>query len=148
RAAVQFRQALDEREPHAETAKRAFTGHEELENALDIAGGDARALVRDLQQRRAALLLDANAHRLAGGREFERVVQEVCDDLLDARAVRIDPHRRSLKAQLVPLEAPRYTPDIHQPRHGFAEIQAFAVERELAEGDPADVQQIADQARH
>ena len=48
----------------------------------------------------------------------------------------------------MPLEAPPQAPDIHEARHRLGEVEALAVERELAVCDAADVEEIADEPRH
>jgi len=61
---------------------------------------------------------------------------------------RRDPHRRGAQRHVMPLEAPPQAPDIHEARHRLGEVEALAVERELAVCDAADVEEIADEPRH
>src|SRR5581483_8267901 len=98
--------------------------------------------------RRARCRLDRYVHGLAERRELERIVEQIGDDLVDACAVGVDPDRCRLQRDLVALEAPPDAPHIDQPCRRLGEIEALAVERELAVRDAADVEEIADQPRH
>jgi len=75
----------------------AFALHEEPEHALGRIRREALAFVRYAQHRRFAFLADADADAPAGGRELHGVVEQVGEDLLDPRPVRVDPHRRCVE---------------------------------------------------
>src|SRR5262245_54771969 len=88
RAAVQLDERLHEREPDAEPAvsavDRALALDEQVKDARDYVGGDAYAGVSHSEHRRA--VLGAHTHRHSASRRsvFERVADQVRDDLLDA----------------------------------------------------------------
>ena len=73
--------------------KRLRTLHEELEDATDVFGRDSLTFILHLENGVAALDTDSNLYAAAASGELLRVIQQVCQNLLDSRAVGVDPCR-------------------------------------------------------
>src|SRR5581483_7152241 len=142
------RHALHEVEPEAQagsagaTARLALLKH--VEDARPVLGRDPRAGVAHAQPKLARGSGLGRDPHLAGGRELERVREEVPEDRLDLRGVHEDRHVRDVAAQL----------DSRPAQHVelAAQLVAEAGERDrrrrdtvLARVEARDVQDVVDE---
>jgi hypothetical protein len=114
---------------------------------MDYVGGDANPSVGHSEHRRA--VFGAHARRDPAPRRgvFERVADQICDDLLDAGRIGVNPDRRKLHGDLTARRAPRQAHDVHHRLDGGRQVQGDARERWRLPGrEPAHLEQVVHQA--
>ena len=150
-AAVKLDELADQREPDAEAARgplrRLIALHEEVEDARQQVGAHAHAAVAHAQQGLAALDAGPDADGAAGGRELERVADEVGDDLLQPRGVPGHPHRAAVDRDVVTLGDARRAQGGHGAPRGGQQVHGTGLEDDLAGHHAPDVEQVVHQPR-
>ena len=116
---------------------------ERLEDVLAVLERHARAVVLDDQQRAARLGTDADPDLRTGGRVPDRVREQVLDDALDLRAVRLDRGRFEVQLDRV---VGRQVGFAHDAPHELVEVGGAKVRLEDPARDPVQVQQVGDDA--
>src|SRR5437899_5056285 len=151
RASVQPDERFRQREADPEAALRpiesALALDEELEYAVTEVRRDPGTGICDLEHCRVSILRQSYRHAATGRRVFQRIADEVLEDLFDPCLVGVDPHRRHLGGDPVPRESPGHSPRAHRARHENAEVQGLPGEPYLPARQPADVEQVVDEMR-
>src|SRR5687768_12937091 len=127
-AAVEARELADDREADAEATARAVERPrrlgEQLEHARKELRGDPGSIVAHAHFRCIAMTPYGDVDPPASRRELARVVDEVRDDLLDTRRVRVD--REGIRAQRevdpVPIETAADAHARDGPLDGLPEV--------------------------
>jgi hypothetical protein len=152
-AAVELDEMTNQREADAEAAfrpgERRVGLHEQLEDRLDLVGGNADAVVGDDEDGVLALDAEREPDRPVDRRIFRRVVEHVADDLRKpdriaghGDGVRGHGHRQALALAFdaVPLH-------LHRLLERVAQIHRHTLEVDQPAADPRHVEQIVEQAR-
>ena len=153
RPVVHFDQALGDREPQPEAAELARHARilllEGVEYPGDGLGLDADAAVVDLDDDMRLLAIAAYADASSLGCELDGVVDEVPQDLLQARDVSVHPVGALFdvhaEMKLARFDIRRTILD--HAFNGRAYIYGLAFEADLALDDPGQVEQVIDEAR-
>ena len=111
-------------------------------------GGDAHAVVAHAKLGLPVHEPETDRHRPTLTRELGRVLEQVPDDLRDARGVRIDPHRAALleaQLDLPPLEEAPVV--VAGPRHDLAKVELLQLELDLPPRDARHIEQVVHEPR-
>jgi len=150
-AAHQLEQLLDQRQADAGAAVlaggRVVQLLEALEQQRQLLGGDADAAVADRQLELVMLQGHGDqADAPAGGGEFERVTQQVEEDLLEMAVIQADLVE---VADYLPAEGAAFLLGqlrgiLEQWREHLAQAEVFLVQLELARFGLGEIQQVVD----
>ena len=110
------------------------------------AGRDADAAVLHAYDRAVAGARSRDPDGPAGGRELERVADQVGDDLLETRRVAVHPRRTELGFDRVTRGLSRRGERAEGAADTIGEVEGRAHQRDLPGQDSCDVQQIVEQA--
>ena len=116
-----------------------------FEDSLVLLETDARAAVADCYAHECGLLIDVDLDRLVRGPVFQRVVDQVCEDLFDTDDVdarRLRSGRRPTHRDFAPRVLAELAPDGACQRD---EVRWLAVELEASGPNPADVEESLQQ---
>ena len=150
-AAVRVDQMLDDGEAEAEPAvgarRRPVGLPERLEDRSDEVRRYARSGVGDGELDEIVRAAQRQVHGAAFRRELDGVRQQIPDDLLEPRAVRVERADRRLRVDddLDPLGVGHRLDDVDRRADDVVHVDGRAREAELAGHDPRDVEQIVDQ---
>src|SRR5262249_17235265 len=93
-----------------------------------------------------AFLGDTDSDAAATRCVLERVVEQVADDLLQASRVTVNEDRPSRRLHLV-SGAPSFAlQNLEGLAHDLVEVDGFALQNDLPDGDAGDVEDIVEQA--
>ncbi len=120
-----------------------------LEDLLELLGGDPDAGVLDLDAHRRALFGEAQAHLAAGGGEFERVGDQVLQELLAKDRIHLQGDRlgRGGDRQVDALAPRLFVPGLAQPAGERHQVGVDALELGLAVLHAVELQEVFDDAR-
>src|SRR5204863_8023765 len=123
RTAVRLRESFHQRQPDPESrprVARSLALREQPEHAIALLEQDSGALIADFEDCFAILAANADHHGFPARSELERVVYQIRRDLLDPRAIAVNPGRLDRYRDFVLLEAAGVAPDCREMRHRFA----------------------------
>src|SRR5471032_2245340 len=150
-APMQFDQAMHQRQAKTEArglaVERALGLHKDIEDRRDEFSHHANTVVDHRQQRVIQLSFDRDPDMTAWARVFDRVAQQVGDDLFYPHRVRGDRQHVHWESErdlvLACLEFRAHGLD--GATHGLDEIDSPGLENDNAPRDPRHIQQILDQ---
>ena len=141
---MQLGEALHHRQADAESAAPADRArlalHEELEDPGQDVARDTDAGIAHTQDAVTALARHADLDGAARRRVFDRVVEQVHDDLLQSHRIGIDPDLVGVERDAVTAGAARQRRQA--AAHGLRELHRLRIEADLAGGDAVDLEQI------
>src|SRR5579872_6878548 len=149
-AAMQMRELFDQRQ--AETHSAGFDGAPRrllkwFEDIGQRLGRNSRTVVGDADQRRGILARNRNIDVPAGLSELDRVGKEVPENLFDASLIGVDDEIRrcELHLEIAPLGAVSLLHSLNASPNQLAQVERYAVERNLSARDARNVEEVVDQ---
>jgi len=124
--------------------------NEPIEDRFQLVLGNPRTRIVDTEENLFAALFDAHDHPTAGGRELDRVVQEVAEHLKNPCGIERDGRQRwhDLRHQRHAVSRGLRLKRVHGFLHDVRRVAHFTGHREHARFNAGDVNEVPDESPH